>query len=309
MIPKLNRTDAAAEQGFIIVAVLWILAALAALATIFSIYLSNTAQALAVSDTAVEAEGLVSASVELTAYQLLLSKPNERAADGSFQFRLGHGDVVVSFVSEGGRIDLNGASKQFLANLLSVLGAEQEQADQYAERIVAWRSAPKADSADNEPSLYRAAGLAYSPRQAPFAHAKELALILGMPPVLVERALPFVTVFTGASKVDVLVAAPEVIAALPGMTPSGVEEFLKERPALGKDQAAIAAALGPAQKEAGIEKSNIFRILTTIKFASGRRTASEVVIRLGGKEDPYQILSWQDDVTAVDRGPRRLTGG
>lgn len=102
MIPKSNRTDVAAEQGFIIVAVLWILAALAALATIFAIYLSNTAQALAVSDTAVEAEGLVSASVELTAYQLLLSKPNERAADGSFQFRLGHGDVVVSFVSEGG---------------------------------------------------------------------------------------------------------------------------------------------------------------------------------------------------------------
>jgi general secretion pathway protein K len=106
-----------------------------------------------------------------------------------------------------------------------------------------------------------------------------------------------------------LVAAPEVIAALPGMTPSGVDEFLKVRPTLGRDQAAIAAALGPAQKEAGVERSNIFRVQTTIKFASGRRTASEVVIRLGGKEDPYQILSWQDDVTAVERGPRRLAGG
>ena len=35
------------ERGFVIVAVLWILAALSALATIFSVYLSNSAQALA----------------------------------------------------------------------------------------------------------------------------------------------------------------------------------------------------------------------------------------------------------------------
>ena len=37
------------EQGFVIVAVLWLLAALAALATIFSVYLSNSARALATS--------------------------------------------------------------------------------------------------------------------------------------------------------------------------------------------------------------------------------------------------------------------
>ena len=48
------------ERGFVIVAVLWILAALAALAAIFSLYLSGSARALAVNDTALQAEALVS---------------------------------------------------------------------------------------------------------------------------------------------------------------------------------------------------------------------------------------------------------
>jgi general secretion pathway protein K len=195
-----------------------------------------------------------------------------------------------------------------LANLFSGLGAGQEDARQYADRIIGWRTPPKADSTEDEVSLYRAAGLGYSPRQAPFAHVNELALVLGLPPELVDRALPLVTVFSGQPKINVLIAAPEVIAALPGMTPSGLKAFLKERPLLPADMAAIATALGTAQANATIEKSDFYRILATVKFDNGRQTSSEVVIGLGGEEDPYRVLSWQDEVEAgrrpklVDRG-------
>ncbi len=41
---------ASSERGFVLVAVLWILMALSALTVIFSLYLSNSAQALAVND-------------------------------------------------------------------------------------------------------------------------------------------------------------------------------------------------------------------------------------------------------------------
>jgi general secretion pathway protein K len=305
MIRKFPCAGAASQQGFIIVAVLWILAALAALATIFSMYLSNSAQALAVNDTAVQAEALVSASLELTVYQLALSGDKERPAQGSFRYRLANADILVSFLSEAARIDLNRAPKDLLANLFSGFGADQAQATQYAERIAGWRTPPKPDSADDEVSLYRAAGLTYSPRQAPFAHVNELALVLGLPPALVDRALPFVTVFSGVPTIDVLVASPEVIAALPGMTPSGLKEFLGERPTLPRDKAAIASALGSAQANATVDKSEVFRVLTTVKFDNGRQTSSEVVIKLG---DPYHVLSWQDDVEAADGRPRRLAG-
>lgn len=298
-----------AEHGFIIVAVLWILAALAALATIFSIYVSNSAQALAVDDTALQAEALVSASLELTAYQLLLAEEKARPAQGSFQFRLGDAAIDVSFLSEAARIDLNLAPRELLAGLLSGLGADPEAAAQYADRIVGWRTPPKPESAEDELSLYRAAGLTYPPRQAPFAHVNELALVVGLPPALVDRALPLVTVFSGLQKIDALIAPPEVIAALPGMTPASLKQFVRERSTLPREAVVVATALGPAQVHATIERSAAFRVLTVIRFGNGRQTASEVTIALGGEEDPYRVLSWQDNMTVAAGSPRELAGG
>ena len=155
MTRELRRTTATdSERGFVIVAVLWILAALSALATIFSVYLSNSAQALAISDTGLQAEALVSASLELTTYQLLLAGDKARPAQGSFDFRLGDANVLVSFASEAARVDLNFASKDMLANLFAVLGADQQAAKEYADRIVGWRTRPTANAANDEEALY-----------------------------------------------------------------------------------------------------------------------------------------------------------
>jgi general secretion pathway protein K len=296
MKPIRRCAGSSSSQGFVIVAVLWLLAALAALAMIFSVYLSNSARALAVNDTALQAEALVSASVELTAYQLLLAAKDARPAQGSFQTRLNGADLAVSFVSEAARVDLNAAPKELIANLLSVLGAAEDDAREHADRIIAWRTKSTPETAGNEDAQYRAAGKFYSPRQGPFAHVNELGLVLGLPPALVERALPFVTVFSGASGVDVLTAQPEVIAALPGMTPLTLKQFLMDRATLPNDAAAIGAALGEAKSSATAQKSQAYRILIRIRFPNDRAAASEVVIGLRSKEDPYKVLSWRDDV-------------
>jgi general secretion pathway protein K len=141
--------------------------------------------------------------------------------------------------------------------------------------------------------------------------------VLGASPVLVERALPYVTVFSKSADIDVLIAPPEVIAALPGMTPEILNNFLKQRPSLPHDQKAIAAALDPVK--ATLPETRAFRVLTTLRFDNGRRTSSEAVILLGnakgsdkantsasdkGKDEdkrPYSILSWQDQVETVSR--------
>jgi general secretion pathway protein K len=301
---RLSPPHASSDRGFVIVAVLWLLAALAALVVIFSVYLSNSARALAVTDEAMQAEGLVSAGVELTVYQLQLAGEDGRPGQGSFHTRLSGVDIAVSFVSEAARIDLNAAQKELIAGLFTVLGASAEDANEYADRIIAWRTKATPDSAGKEDALYRAAGRTYSPRQAPFAHVNELALVLGPPPALVARALPYLTVFSGASGVDAKTAQAEVIAALPGMTPLLLKQFLDDRGSLANDKAAIAAALGPAGASATAEKSRAYRIQVRLRFPNGRRTLSEVVIRLRKQEDPYQVLSWQNDMPM----PRRAAG-
>jgi general secretion pathway protein K len=305
---QLVRRSAArsSQQGFVLVAVLWLLAALAALATIFSVYLSNSARALALNDATVQAQALVSAGVELAAYRLQLAGEDARPAQGSFRVRLNGAEISVSFVSEAARVDLNAAPKELLGGLLSALGANEDEAREGADRIIAWRTKPAEETAGNEDALYQAAGRSYPPRQAPLAHVDELGLVLGLTPALVERALPFVTVFSGASGVDVLNAAPEVIAALPGMTPLILKQFLGDRATLPNDDAAIAAALGGAKANATTQKSQAYRILTRIRFPNGRETASEIVIGLRKAEIPYRVLSWQDDVPLRQRTSREF---
>src|SRR6478672_6603680 len=116
-----KRQHDAQESGFILVAALWILAALAALTVIFSIYLSTSSRALRLEDETVQTEALLSAAIELTAYQLLLGKDDERPAQGAFRFRLGNDELEVSFLTEASRIDLNAAPKDMIANFFTVL--------------------------------------------------------------------------------------------------------------------------------------------------------------------------------------------
>ena len=217
------------RDGFIIVAVLWILLMLATLATIYSVYVGKSALALTANDAGLETELVASAGLELAAYQLLSPEKDERPTHGEFRVRLGRANLTVTFVSEAARIDLNEAPKPLLAGLFAVLGARGPDAERYADRVIGWRTEPKATTQDNEVSLYRAAGLSYLPRGAPFAHVNELWLVQGLPPALVERALPFVTVYSGQATVNVLDAAPEVLAALPEMTQDRLDNLLNRR--------------------------------------------------------------------------------
>ena len=65
------------RDGFIIIAVLWMVIALATLASIYSVYISNTAMALSVSDDTLQAELLTTTSLELTAYQFSSKNAND----------------------------------------------------------------------------------------------------------------------------------------------------------------------------------------------------------------------------------------
>jgi general secretion pathway protein K len=306
--PVRAKPAASAEQGFVLVAVLWLLAALAVLVTIFAMHLSNSARALSLNDGALKTEALVSAGVELAAYRLQLANDDKPPSEDAFHVRLIGTDIAVSALTEAARVDLNVAPKELISGLLTVLGAGEDDAKEAAERVVGWRTKADKGESSKESALYQAAGRTYSPRQAPFAHVNELALVLNLSPALVERALPYVTVFSGTASVDVLVAPPEVIAALPGMTPLKLKQFLSDRSSMVNDTAAMAAALGDAGGTGGTgntagaggsatpQKSQAYRIDVQLRFPDGRQTASEVVIALRSKGVPYRVLSWQNDV-------------
>jgi general secretion pathway protein K len=311
MSAQIGRGDSpeSSRDGFILVAALWILLALATLASVAAAYVAQSAVALTVNDEAVQTETLVAASLELTAYQLSAIAVERRPTRGAFHFRLSRAEVSVEYLSEAARIDLNNAPKALIAGLFAVLGAQPEAAAQYADRVVAWRTAPRPNVPDSEDALYRAAGLRYAPRRSSFNHVDELWLVLNLPAPLVERALPFVTVYSGMREVNVLDAPPEVIAALPGMSSGRLNAFLDQRASLPADPQFIAGALGDHQVGASVKGSAAYRVRTRIGFDNGWRKVSEAVIMIlvGNVTEPYQVLSWQDDIDPAG-GPLRAGG-
>ena len=294
--PMSNPTvPSSSSDGFIVVAVLWILGALSALLSIYAVFVIDTAAGFSVYDDRLRSESLVSAALELTAHRQLSAPAQSRPTHGRFRFHLGQGNVAVEFQSEAARIDLNAAPKPLLAGLFLVLGARREYAETYADRVISWRTAQSRDQT-SESLAYRTAGLAYEPRGAKFPNASELTLVRDLPAGLVERALSYVTVFNGRPQVNILDAAPEVIAALPGINSERLNAVLAQRQASPDDGKALLALLGEARQYATIEAGKTVRANVKITFDNGQKASSEVVILIFDEGDePYSVLSWHDE--------------
>jgi general secretion pathway protein K len=291
---RLNFGSGAKADGFIIAALLWILAALAALASTYAVYVTNTAMAARGYGYRVEARGLITSALELTAYRLIGYDDASRPTSGAFEFQIGLSHVGVEFQSEGGRIDLNLAQKEMLSGLFAVLGAKPDDANAYADHIVAWRTKPTGVGQNRELNAYKDAGLNYAPRQAPFQNAAELRLVVGLPGELVDAALPFVTVFNGQAGIDVNVAAREVIAALPHINESVVDEILTQRDP--RNPQAVRRFLGQAGSNVAIGGRKATRVTAHVVLGTGRQVNADVVLLIAESgSEPYRILAWRDD--------------
>jgi general secretion pathway protein K len=340
---SLARSATRAECGFVLVAVLWILAALATLASIYSSYTVNTAAASRVADDRVQAEASIRAGVEMAVFRQLALPQKARLVRGGFDMRVGRTGVAVRFRSEGARIDLNAAPSDLLTGLFTAVGVDPMRAETFAERVVGWRTkatagaganaaggganatgasanATGADSNDDkaakEDNVYSEQHMPYPPRHAPFDNALELSLLPGISLAVVERVLPFVTVFSGRAEVEVSSADPTVLSALPQMTPQILGAVLNARVGDPGDGRALLELLGPAKSNATAETSKAFRASIAVDFDNGRRVHAVVVFRLkdpgdedkgannqGAKDqsakdqgaEPYQLLYWRDD--------------
>ena len=160
---------------------------------------------------------------------------------------------------------------------------------------------------DSENSFYRTSGAAYVPRHAPFPAAEELWLVRGIPPLVVEKMLPFVTVFSNLASVNILDAAPQVVAALPGMTPEKLQVVLSQRGDPSLDPRSLLAIAGG--EGAVLAGAGAYRLTVAVETDNGRRSSAEVVILLleTGNE-PYRVLSWRnasDGSTAPQRASQK----
>ncbi len=290
MTPARSRSD----EGFILVVVLVLLMALATLASIYSVYAGNSAAESLVPEDRLRAEVAARSAVELAVMQLLGPPAAQRAGHGDFAARIGAASIAVSYRTEAARVDLNAAAKELISGLFQSLGSKKDAADGFADRILGWRTKVEPGKPNPEPAAYRTAGLNYAPRQAPFDSVFELYLVTGLPRDLVDRVLPYVTIYNGHAGIDIAEASPQVIAAIPGLAPDVVAAVLAAR-AKGADPKALMQLLGAASNGATTDAGQAYRADVLVELRN-RRVRAEIVFSLeDDASSPYDILYWRDD--------------
>src|SRR5262249_52372427 len=145
-------------------------------------------------------------------------------------------------------------------------------------------------------------------RHGPFQHVNEVGLVLGLTPDVVGRALPYLTVYSGQPEVNVLNAAPEVPAALPGLASGRIQNLLAQREDAPRD--ILTAQLGMAAQYATVVPTKANRVTVAGRFdatrldATRRLRSEAVVLLLDDDVAPFRLLSWRDETGELLTGER-----
>jgi len=314
-------------RGGALLAVLWLTAALSAIA--FAV--ASTVRA--------ETERSANALDGLRAYYLAAGAierailymdwgPGQASPDGTprywvpwrstLYFSFPAGEAVVEIIPESSKLNLNTATAEQLYALLLALGAEPERAREITEAIVEWRS-PAPGGMTPFDQYYLSLRPSFRARHASFEEVEEVLLVKGMTPELFYgdygtdaqgRLYPrggfrdCVTVYGAGARVDVNTAPGALLASL-GLSPGAVEWILEQRlRAPFRDM----RQLEPLSGERGFERlgiggGSIFTVRATarLRLPGGglsdlRRSVAAIIKRLPpGWDRSYHVLRWYEN--------------
>jgi general secretion pathway protein K len=226
------------------------------------------------------------AGTQLGLLRLLHRHDSGAVFDGAPEpWRQGSTQVAIAIADESGKIDLNLAPLELLGGLFVAVGIPHEPAALIACNVLERRGDVGAGCP--EPATAR-----LSRR---FAVSEELAQVPGIDDRLYRRLADFVTVASGASAFDPMVASRTVLMAIPGATAGVVDSFLESR-AMWRDIGSAGADLIPAAVAPFVMMSprRDYTIAATATTADGARYRAELLVRLTGRAaQPYQVVAWR----------------
>ncbi|MBI3567537.1 MAG: general secretion pathway protein GspK [Gemmatimonadetes bacterium] len=230
------------RRGFALLASIWLMVAIAAVAFEVS-YLARSSR-LAVANTLEQEQGRGAANAALEHARARLARLLVEHGDAAgssladpWRFAEGKSDTVqmgemryaFSLEDDGATLDVNRVTEADLHRLFAACGADDALASRMAQRVADWRDEDDSRRAQGaERTDYLAAGARELPRDGAIERVDELRDVLGMPDTLWRRARTFLNV-GGIGQVNVNAAPREVLRSLPGMSDAAVEALLAAR--------------------------------------------------------------------------------
>jgi type II secretory pathway component PulK len=284
------------RRGAVLMAVLWSISLLAALAMAASVTFRGFAGVMSVDRNRVERDALITAGLEVAASIILDLGKTTPLRDLERTVALSTGTVNVRLSDEGGRIDIAKAPAEVLAAMLRSAGAPPATADSVAKAIIEQRgNAPRSGPAARRPPV-----LATTHEQA----LSNIGQIAGMRAQWLAAIAPLTTIY-GSETVNPLTAPRGVIAALPGVDANRLEAFLAERRVALPDANRLAQVLGPAQNYVAAKPQRIAAVELRATLAESRSNtiagARAVIAVLPQDSEPYRVLMFTPVRTAALR--------
>ena len=269
-----NRLPAR-QQGIALVIVLWVVVLLTVIGASHARNVHiETRLAFNQLDLA-RAHALAESGINHAILELFNSNISERwRIDGSInKLTFDAGEVTASIRHAGGLLDLNAASAIQLDALFAAAGLDDGTRPQLVDAILDWRDPDDLRHLHGaEDDDYRHAGFEWGARDGPFASVDELRYVMGMTSELFSQLAPYLTVFSGASEVNLDYAPAWLYTALTG-TDAG----------LAADTPAAAVVAG-----------GTYHINAVATTRSGSRVHLEAVVRMAASgNQPYTVLAWR----------------
>lgn len=305
--PRACRRLKRPVRGIAFVLVMWVIAMLSVLLGSFALVAHTEGmQSRHLFDTTT-ARYAAEAGINLAIYGLSKSDPTQKwVADGRpYSFVFDEVEVEVSLTDDSGKIDINAADPVALKSLFVGIGVEETQAEDLADAIQDWRDPDELSSLHGaELGEYRAAGLPYGPRNAPFETLSEIQQVLGMNYAIYSKIEPAITMFSGRSTPSAAYAPIEAMMAIPGMTPDMARQLIQERQQLAPgllNQGGSGLLLpdgSPLMADGG---GLTYSVKSRAKLSNGASTVLDATIRMGGMNSagrPFVVLRWRDGENA-----------
>src|SRR5579872_3245364 len=322
-------------RGSALLAVLWLSAALAAIAFSLSTTVREETDRASTSVDGLRAYYLASSAIDRASLELVWSvqrpdRPLIPIASKIIDYHFGIGDARVEVIPEAAKLNVNTAPPEMLYRLCLALGMDGGRAQQIVGGIMAWRMGSAGAGGTNPFSSPGAPSFQGLP--ASFQEIEELLLVKGVTPDIFygtyipgpegseqnggPRLLPqpglvdCLSVYGSGADLDANAAAPAVLAAI-GMPPQAVATLVAQRRIQLFTQDSLTqflqliGAQGFSLKIIG--RSIItFRATARLRLANGqlsdlRRTvAAQVKYMPPGYSDQIHILRWYDSAMTTN---------
>jgi len=279
------------SAGMALIAVLWIVAALAIMVTGFVYTVRQQILIAAAQRDQISGQAVGEAAIALALQDMLASRARVTAIVSS-AVAYGGVQVEVSVAPLNGWISLNGANAALLSDLLRYAGGlDQGRADNLAQTLVQWR--------DTRPDIDPTAPGAASIQPRRFEAPEDLLLVPGIDYPLYARIAPLVTAdLSGGAQVNPQAAPPEVLAVLAQGNMARVTQYVTQRTAGEPGDAS-----GFSNAAGGGSSSSLYRLQARVPLEAGKILLLTSDVALDGASSRNATAPWR-----VVRTYRQIVG-